>query len=224
MQSEAKIRQAERGEAVTITVKVEPDGNLTPRSAEIIGLQSRVRFSFSADATIEDSFSAEAAEEILELAKRAVDQRGMLSMPDHTMRISGLVLADCSVLAADVADGGQQIMIRFSLFTGDILALFAEDYMPRKKLADAAIDHAITLVERAYLPLVDFLEHVDEQTASGAISREDDMGSALLNIAERIRDLKMCKLLAMEAMSARVRRASLPDDSEEPAFRLQAGE
>lgn len=205
----AKSERHER-EVVTITLKVEPDGAIVVRSTELIGAGSRARFSFPPQAAIEASFQPAAAERVRELVARVFVKEGMISLPDHVLRVPGLMLGECNVVAADVVDGGQQVLIRFRRFFGDLFSLFAEDYMPRRKLADASSEHAINLVEQAYLPLVAFIDHVQELRDNGEISSAEKSGEALFAITERIRSLEVCRILAKEAIStAQMRRATM---------------
>ena len=212
----AKSERLER-EVVTITLKVEPDGVIIVRSTELIGSGSRARFSFSADAAIEASFQPAAARRVRELVTRVVDQQSMISLPDHVLRIPGLMLAECNVVSADVIDGGQQVMIRFRRYFGDLFSLFAEDYMPRRRLGDATTEHAINLVEQAYLPLVAFIDHVQEMRDNGEVSSDDKASQALFAITERIRSLEVCRILAKEAVSStRARDAALTSEESAP--------
>lgn len=206
-------------EVVTITVKVEPDGRILARSVEMIGGAARVRFSFPPDGTVDSSFSSEAAPFINNLIGKVLNQDGMLAMPDSVLRLTGLSLAECSVITASVRDGGQQIMIRFSHFLGDLFSLFASDYPPRRRLSDPAAAQAVALMEEAYIPLVNFSEYVKELQRAGELTPGETLSDALLAVTQRIQAMAVCQFLAKEVL-----RGAPPTDAAARLVDLRVGD
>lgn len=178
-------------EFVTITLIEKADGSLIVRSVELIGETCRARFSFGPEATTEQAFAPFAAAEITGLAARASDQRGMLALPDTVLTLAGLSLGDCRIVSTDARDGGVQILIRFKQMYGDLFVLFAEDYMPKRRLGAnlPASNDAVDLLERAYLPLSDLAEHILEVSKDSVKDGGDHASAALIDIAHRIRAL-----------------------------------
>ena len=126
--------EAQETELFTITLKATPDERLIVRSAEVICVGSRVRFTFAADSEPEKVFAPDAARAVRKLTERVVSQRGMLILQDFAVNLASIVLSDCRAVAADISDGGCQIMLRFKRFVGDLLSFFSSDYEPKLRL------------------------------------------------------------------------------------------
>lgn len=197
-------------ELFTITLKATPDEKLIVRSAEVVCVGSRVRFSFAADSEPEKVFAPDAAHAVRELTERVVSQRGMLILQDVAFRLASLVLSDCRAVAADISDGGCQIMLRFKRFVGDLLSFFSSDYEPRLRLGAVSDKNAVKLIEHAYLPLADFADHVGALRRAGKLSPGDENSDALFSIVERIRALDVCRSMVKEAIDPEYRQRRLP--------------
>lgn len=190
--------QKKTAPSIVVTMKVHPDGAILIRSVEMIRAQSRVRFSFPPAALIGDVLADEATRAITGLVKDALEQRGMLAMPDHVLRLEQLVLSDCSVIIAGVHDGGEQVMVRFNRFYGTFLTFFAKDTLPQESLLFGESDQAVELMEQAYIPLMDFAEHVRTLEAMGAVKGDDQAGAALLALKSRIEDMNFYRQIVRQ--------------------------
>lgn len=197
-------------ELFTITLKATPDERLLVRSAEVICVGSRVRFTFSANSEPEEVFAPDAARAVRMLTERVVSQRGLLVLQDVAVRLASLVLSDCRAIAADISDGGCQVMLRFKQFAGDLLSFFSSTYEARLRLTAPSDKRAVNLIEHAYLPLADFADHVGVLRRDGKLKPGDENADALFSIVERIRALDACKALVREAIDPDHGRKSLP--------------
>lgn len=175
-------------EFLTITLIVLPEGTLLLRSVEFIAPTCRARFSFGQEATLDQVLTEPARRAMESLTERIVKQRGMLSLPDVTIELAGLVLGDCRIVATDAREGGAQVLIRFSEFTGDILALFAEGSEIHRRVVSKTEtdDVSMRLFEQAYLPLNDVAEYIISLEKD---LRDDQIGDALIGLARRIKTL-----------------------------------
>lgn len=175
-------------EFLTITMIATPDGALLLRSVEFIAPTCRARFSFGPEATVEKTFSPLAGRAFKSLAERIVAQRGMLSLPDVSLDLDGLVLGDCRIVATDARDDGAQILVRFRDFAGDIFILFAEDCEIHQRVArePGANEASLQLFEKAYMPLNDVAEHIMSLERELG---EHQIGETLVALARRIKAL-----------------------------------
>lgn len=203
-------------EALVVTMKAEPDGALMLRSVELVARRSRVRFSFPGDAALESALSAPATQEMVRLARRALERPGMIAMPDHVARLGNLVLADCSVIVAGTVDGGEQVMVRFNRHRGALLTFFAEGSHPRQALSGDPEALMLEALEKAYMPLFDFAQHVDLLLASGELVAGTAPVDALVSIKQRIQALQVYRTLTKEVVAER------PALSAPPRLRIAA--
>ena len=202
--------EAQETELFTITLKATPDERLIVRSAEVICVGSRVRFTFAADSEPEKVFAPDAARAVRKLTERVVSQRGMLILQDFAVNLASIVLSDCRAVAADISDGGCQIMLRFKRFVGDLLSFFSSDYEPKLRLGSVTDRNAVRLIEHAYLPLADFADHASSLRREGKLSPGDENSDALFSIVERIRALEICRSMVKEAIDPEYRQRRLP--------------
>ena len=214
-------KEPRKANFVSITLKANSFGAVLVRSVELISSDARVRFSYPGEASIRATFCEEAASAIEDLIAAAMEQPGILSVPDHVVRTPSLVLADSSVIVADMDDGGQQIMVRFRDHYGDILTLFASGTNPREMLVGGAVDHALEAIEQAYLPLFDFANHIAELRDSGALEPGDKTAEALLSIAERIGEMSVSRILAKDLVTGKTQTRSLRKEAIEAKIKSQ---
>ncbi|MEM7545296.1 MAG: hypothetical protein AAF367_07155 [Pseudomonadota bacterium] len=208
--------------SVVVTMKVGPEGGVLVRSVEMIRVQSRIRFSFPPEAQLSGVLVDHAARSVMGLVRDALEQRGMLAMPDYILRLDDLVLADCSVITAKVRDGGEQVMVRFNRFYGTFLTFFAKDTLPHESLLHGEADQALELIEQAYMPLMDFAEHVRVLEASGALAADEQANNALLAIKSQIEDMRFYRQIVRQYIDGSVTRRPRAMISTEttPRYRL----
>lgn len=192
-----------REHCVSITLKADAFGALFMRSLELVRGDTRIRLSFSKDATIAEAFCAQAAMRVEEVAAAALERMGLLRLPDFVIRAADFVLADCSAVAADMEDGGQQIMLRFRDHYGDIMSLFSADAEARQMLAGRAPDHAIEALEQAYVPLFDIAGHIAELRQAGALDASEKHTKALLSISEKIEAMRVYRVIAKDLVAGK---------------------
>ena len=188
-------------EALVVTMKAEPDGALMLRSVELVARRSRVRFSFPGEADIASALSGAACAEMASLARKALERPGMLAMPDHVARLGGLVLSDCSVIVAGAVDGGEQIMVRFNRHRGALLTFFAEGSHARRALAGDPESLMIEALEKAYMPLFDFAQHVERLLERGELAPGTPPVDALISINRRIQALQIYRALMRDSVA-----------------------
>ncbi|MEM7525822.1 MAG: hypothetical protein AAF360_19115 [Pseudomonadota bacterium] len=217
-----------REERLTLTLKADPSGALLTRSIELVRAQSRVRFSFPPDAALHDCLIGEAAEEVVSLVKSALEAPGMFVKPDHVIYLPRLVLSDAVVVIADIQDGGQQVMVRFNRQHGDIMSLFADDTYAKQRLDGGMVGYAVEALEQAYIPLLDFAEHVNQLQSSGILQPGDDVSDALLSISNRIQSMQAYGSIVKRIISTNgdpsvmIDRVSDDELEDEPAGELRA--
>lgn len=199
--TDARIQNPPRDERLTLTLKAEPSGELVMRSVELVSAQSRVRFSFPPDEPIKKCLADHASVEVIDLVRTALEHPGLFARPDHVIRLPRLILADANVIIADIQDGGHQVMVRFNRHYGDVLSFFADGTYARERLGGGMVGYAIEALEKAYIPLLDFAEHVNQMQASGLLQSGDQVSDALLSISERIQGMQVYGAMVRQIIS-----------------------
>lgn len=202
--TDTRLQTTARDERVTLTLKADPSGDLLIRSVELVSAQSRVRFSFPPDEPLKKCLAAKAAEEITSLVGSALEYPGLYAKPDHVIRLPRLILADANVIIADIQDGGQQVMVRFNKHYGDFLTFFADGTYARERLGGGMVGYAIEALEKAYVPLLDFAEHVNQLQSSGLLQPGDQMSEALLSISDRIQGMQVYGAMVRQIINGEV--------------------
>ncbi|MEM8752017.1 MAG: hypothetical protein AAGF90_03500 [Pseudomonadota bacterium] len=185
------VTSSPKEDRVTLTLKADPSGELLMRSVEVVSAQSRVRFTFPPDEPLKKCLADKATQEITALVGSALEYPGLYAKPDHVIRLPRLILADANVIIADVQDGGQQVMVRFNRHYGDFLTLFADGTYARERLGGGMVGYAIEALEKAYIPLLDFAEHVNQLQSSGLLQPGEQTSDALLAISDRIQNMQV---------------------------------
>ena len=189
-------------DSLLISLRVEADGGVSVQNVEFASSDTRLRFYFGANRTPETVFCDAMLDELTVLVRRALDMRGVLVLPDLRVYLKHLVLARSRVLTTPSGSGGEQVLVCFSEYFGNIFSLFHESITKLGMLNIDSSDVAVEMLETAYLPIMNLGEHV-----KCLMERADDtdpkrLREEMMQLYDRILSMKFYQSMLVRYISS----------------------
>lgn len=189
-------------DSLLISVRVEPDGTKFAQNVELVSNDTRLRFYFGADRSLDTVFSPTMHDEVQGLVERAMRRRGVLMLPDLRVYLRHLVLARCRVLTAPSGRGGEQVLICFSEYFGNAFSLFHESIVKLGAMNTNTTDVAVEMLESAYLPIMNLGEHVRSLLDRSETTDPKELRAEMREVYDRILAMKFYQSMLVRYVNA----------------------
>lgn len=158
-----------------INIFVPHRGPAEVRSCEMAGNKWRNRTSFTNARKVEDVFSPDIASGLYRLLGNISAKMRILSLPDHLVEVTGLVMGGIQLVTNFAEDGSAVVIMRFKHIIGGIQNAFVSAFGLSDPVAELRDDLAIEVLADLSMPLLDICSYVE---ALGVT--EDQLGHPVL--------------------------------------------
>lgn len=186
-----EVAKAEADNRFVITLNSSEDGVIVVQSIEFIAEFARTRISLSKRNRLDECFCPEVAAELSAILSPALEKPGMLSLPDHAIRLSDVLLEGCRVIVMAASGGGENIIVRFRKCYGAIFSVLNDNVPLKKNLVDKSVAQTLEMLENAYVPLFDLSRYLDGLLDQQEDGLECDFDNVARTINEKIKSLEM---------------------------------
>jgi len=191
MSNPLEIAKAEADDKFVITLNASEDGVIVVQSIEFIAEFARTRISLSKQNRLDQCFCPEVAAELSTILKPALEKPGMLSLPDHAIRLSDVLLEGCRVIVMAAEGGGENIIVRFRKCYGAVFSVLNDNVPLKKNLVDKSVAQTLDMLENAYIPLFDLSRYLESRLDKEEDGLEDDFDSVARTLTGKIKSLEM---------------------------------
>ncbi|MEO0989528.1 MAG: hypothetical protein AAFX00_01115 [Pseudomonadota bacterium] len=176
---------------MTIGLKQAGTGVISVQSVEMSQTITRTRCMFSETSNPADILNPVLLREIEDAFLAHGVDLGVSSYPDYRLTLPGLALTKARVLVTRAGGGDRYIMIRYAVCYGNVAALFSAKAEPWKMGHDQAQLLAAETLERVFMPLMNFADHVTLDIQRIRAGGEDNLADGLDMARQRIDELEL---------------------------------
>lgn len=175
-----------RGHRFVVNLTAEQGGDAQVRSCEVMGPRYRNRFTFPAQAAIQDVFVSDLAKGIGQCLTSLSNMTEVVSLPTVTIEIPGLTLAQAHVMASRSEDGTMAIILRFKLLLGSISKAFRPELGIEESVNDHSANMSALVLTDIVMPLLDLCAMADSGGLVQSAAFEDFMNT-LIDRSQEVR-------------------------------------
>ena len=165
------------------------NAELRVSSVELMQPDLRNRYSFRTPRALHELFVKELADALDAALKRFERGARILSMPDFTVQLPGLVLGGLRLLATRLEDGTDVIMVRVREYVGSIKSAFRFDHAMSLESSCVRERIAVEVLKDIVNPLLDILSIAKEAPPEVLRSNSDALNRQLRRMGSRQEEL-----------------------------------
>jgi hypothetical protein len=165
------------------------NAELRVSSVELMQPDLRNRYSFRTPRALHELFVKELADALDAALKRFERGARILSMPDFTVQLPGLVLGGLRLLATRLEDGTDVIMVRVREYVGSIKLAFRFDHAMALESSSVRERIAVEVLKDIVNPLLDILSIAKEAPPEVLRSNSDALNRQLRRMGSRQEEL-----------------------------------
>jgi len=172
-----------------VHVICDKDQNVRVKSVELLQPDIRNRYSFRRARSLGELFVSELAEALESALKRFERGTRIMSMPDFTVRLPGLVLGGLRLLSTRLEDGTESIMVRVRDYVGSIKSAFRFDPAMAMDTSTVRERIAVEVLRDIVNPLLDILSIAKDAPPEVLRDNADALGRQLRRMGGRQEEL-----------------------------------
>lgn len=138
-----------------VNLTMSADDRLEVRSCEIVSDSFRNRTSFHGKSHVQDVFVTEVADAINACISSLSFRTELVSLPNFTVEMPGLILSDASLICTETNDGNLNIIFRINRFVGGVNRLFLNRIGFEDPLSPMVSEISARVLSDIAVPLLD---------------------------------------------------------------------
>jgi hypothetical protein len=190
-------------DALVISLRVKPDAEVSPVSAELRGGDVKMRLSLPGALGMSGVFSKEGRVVVEEALSRLKGVVGVFVMADFEARLPGVTLRECRATIGGSPDGHELVALRFRHCHGDALSLFAPDRLPLEALTRAGGVEPLDVLTDVLMPLFNLRQYLSDFPTSTVAADLDRLNAVIGQIAAQINVIEEGYYARLEAHRGR---------------------
>lgn len=160
-------------------------GDLTVLACEVLGSSFTNRTLFHKSSKPKDVFTEDLAKDICEIVRTIGTGHQVVSRPEYVIERRGLTLSVLHVIAAEMRDGVQQLIVRFKTFIGSIGHVLAPKIGFEPTLANTQERVALDVLSEIAMPIMDLCTY----SMLSSEQHNPQIAKVHSNLQEKARDL-----------------------------------
>ena len=173
-------------DALVISLRVTPDAEVSPISAELRGGDVKMRLSLPTSLGLAGVFSKDGRRVVEGALDRIRGVVGVFVMTDFVARLPSVTLRECRATIGGSPDGHELVALRFRHCQGDALSLFAQDRLPVESLTRSAGVEPLDVLADVLMPLFNLRQYLSDFPATTVSADLDRLNAAIGTIAAQI--------------------------------------
>jgi hypothetical protein len=161
------------------------NGELTVLACEVLGTSFTNRTLFHTINKPKDVLTEELAQHICEIVSTIGTGHQVVSRPEYVIEKSGLTLSVLHVIAAEMRDGVQHLIVRFKTFIGSLGHILAPKIGFEPSLANTQERVALDVLSEIAMPIMDLCTY----SMLSSEQQDPQMAKVHANLQEKARDL-----------------------------------